>query len=65
MKIKILFAKHLLKENRNELTINIFIKEFENDDTKWVKTLKVYMKKIDMNITQINSLSKYIIIRQN
>ena len=57
-----IFTKHLLKENRNELTRNIFIKKCENGDTKWIKTLKVYMKKIDMNITQINSLSKYSII---
>ena len=34
VKTKILFAKHLLEENRNELCRNIFLKELESDDTK-------------------------------
>lgn len=64
MKIKILFAKHLLKEKRNELVRNIFLKEYENGDTKWIKTLKTYMSKIDINIAQINSLSKNSVIEK-
>ncbi len=65
MKIKILFAKHLLKENRNELIRNIFLKEFEiTNVTKWIKTLKTYMKKIDINLTQIIRLSKHNIIEK-
>ncbi len=64
MKTKILFAKHLLKENRNELTRSIFLKEIENSNNKWIKTVKTYMKKIDINTAQTNNLSTHDIIQK-
>ena len=57
-KIKILFAKHLLSESRNDLNKEIFIKEYENGDNKWIKTLRKYLKEMGLNITEVKNLNK-------
>ena len=42
IKIKFLFVKHLLQENRNQLIKEIFQVEYEGKNP-WIKTLKKYI----------------------
>lgn len=37
IKLPVLFAKHLLKEDRNNLSENIFLREIENTNTSGLK----------------------------
>ena len=53
MKIKILFSKHLLEENRNQLIKEIFLLEYEEGKAQWIRLLKKYMKELDLKLTDI------------
>ena len=51
-------------ENRSDLNKEIFIKEYENGETKWIKTLNKYLDEMELNITEIKTLSKNKIIEK-
>ena len=56
MKSKILFARHLLKDN--QLTKEIFLKQLhEKKATKWIKLIKKYMDSLRLNIDMIESFN--------
>lgn len=61
-KIKILFAKHILKESRNELMREIFLEEYEKGQTTWIKTLKAYMLNMNLTLRDIKNVKKESII---
>ena len=63
-KTKILYAKHLLKEDRNELNRNIILKEIEQNASKWIKILFKYLKEIGITITDVQTLTKPQIIKK-
>ena len=54
MKSKILFIRHLPKDNK--LTKDIFMKQlYEKKPTKWIKLVKKYMDTLQLNINMIES----------
>ena len=56
MKSKILFAKPTMEENRNDLMKEIFIKEYECQQSKWMKKLTKYMEQLNLKLYQIQQM---------
>ena len=63
-KTKILFAKHLLKEKRNDLNKNIISGEIEQGKSKWTKILFKYLKEIKLTIQEVQTLTKPQIVKK-
>ena len=61
-KIKIMFAKHLLKDNGNDLMREIFLEEYEKEKTTWIKQLKVYLQDVKLTLREIKQVKKENII---
>lgn len=64
MRPNLVFSKYLMKESRNNVARNTFIRELENGNTKWITTLQKYMNKLSINTTHINSMTKYNIVER-
>lgn len=64
MKIKILFTKRLLEEDRNQLIREVFQAEYEEGKNPWIKTLKKYMNILNFKITDIQRNKKENIIKK-
>ena len=60
MKTKLLFIKHILEENGDELVRNAFLNQYYDKETKYVKRIKQYMDIININLgtTEITQISK-------
>ena len=60
MKTKILFIKHILRDNN--LLKEIFLQQFDNKKcTKWITQIKKYMEILQINIHMIETYSVMII----
>ncbi|MEL6606438.1 MAG: reverse transcriptase family protein, partial [Cyanobacteria bacterium J06614_10] len=57
MKNKILYAKHTI-EDGHELLKEIFLKQYEENSTPWIKKLKEYLLTLNMSLRQLEELSK-------
>ena len=57
MKNKLLYAKHIL-DDENSLLQEIFRHQYEGNETAWVRQLKEYMNKLQLNIGQLSTLNK-------
>ena len=57
-KIKILFAKHLLKDKRNDLNKTILLREIEQGTSRWTKIFFKYLKEIKITIQNIQTFTK-------
>ena len=57
-----LFAKSLLEEGRNELCREIFLLEYENEKSSWIKTLKKYMREVSLTLGDIRGMKKNTIV---
>ena len=53
IKNKLLFIKHILEENGNYLVRDIFLKQYYEKETKYIKRIKQYMKMININLDAI------------
>ena len=58
MKVKILYVKHAMKEDGNGIVRNIMERELENTEGSWMKKVKDYMIRLNLNIATIIGESK-------
>ena len=61
-KIKILFAKHLLKDKRNYLNKTILLREIEQGTNRWTKIFFKYLKEINITIQNVQTFTKTQIV---
>ena len=61
MKNKILFLKHCFKTDTNSLLNDIITKDFENELTPWLKTVKSYLKDLKLALNDVLFLSDQLI----
>ena len=63
-KIKILFAKHLLKDKRNDLNKTILLREIEQGTSRWTKVFFKYLKEINITIQNVQTFTKIQIVNK-
>ena len=57
IKSKILFVKHILENGSNELVREIFLYQFYEQETKFIKKIKKYMEILNDNLLEIENSS--------
>ena len=57
IKQKILFVKHILETESNELAREIFLYQFYEQETKFIKKIKKYMEILNVNLLEIENSS--------
>ena len=57
MKSKIMFVKHIIEDEGNNLVKEIFMKQY-HEGTKYMKKIKTYMKTMNVNLNAIEEMSK-------
>ena len=57
IKNKILFVKHILENGSNELVREIFLYQFYEQETKFIKKIKKYMEILNVNLLEIENSS--------
>ena len=50
IKSKLGYVKYIMKENGNPLIKEIFIDMYEKQSTSWARTIKAYLKEVNLNI---------------
>ena len=55
VKCKLLYIKHVLEENGNDLVRNIMLNQYYEDETSYIKRLKQYMQMIAINLKGLHN----------
>ena len=61
---QILFAKHLLKDKKNDLNETILLREIEQGTNRWTKLFFKYLKEINITIQNVQTFTKTQIVNK-
>ena len=64
MKSKILYAKHAIDEDGNELLKEVFYKQFEENRTPWMKKLREYLETLEIYIRAVRTTKMELLKKQ-